>query len=62
MNEASLSVVHRQGDDGKLYVFIYHGKLHVGTVEVNSFNCMKVFRGIENRSPVLVQYLPKGTT
>jgi hypothetical protein len=32
-------------------------KTHIGTVEVNSFICMKVIRGVENASPVLVKYL-----
>ena len=62
MRDQSLNVVYRRGEDGQLYVFIYRGQLHVGTVEVNSFNCMKVFRGIENTSPVLVQYLPVEAT
>ncbi len=57
MKDRSLNIVYRRGDDGQLYVFMYRGKLHVGTVEVNSFNCLKVFRGLENKSPVLVQYL-----
>ena len=58
MKDDSLSVVYRRGDDGQLYVWLYRGKLHIGTVEVNSFNCMKVIRGVENASPVLVKYLP----
>ncbi len=45
-------------NDGQLYVWLYRGKPHIGTVEVNSFNCMKVIRGVENASPVLVKYLP----
>jgi hypothetical protein len=61
LKDPSLSVVYRRGDDGQLFVFIYRGELHVGTVEVNSFNCVKIFRGIENSSPVLVQYLPRET-
>jgi hypothetical protein len=58
LKDCSLSVVYRRGDDGQLYVWLYRGKLHIGTVEVNSFNCMKVIRGIENGSPVFVKYLP----
>jgi hypothetical protein len=57
LKDDSLSVVYRRGNDGQLYVWLYRGKLHIGTVEVNSFNCMKVIRGVENASPVLVKYL-----
>ncbi len=59
MKDQRLKVVHRRGENGQLYVLMYRGKLHIGTVEVNSHNCMKVFRGVENKAPVLVQYLPK---
>ena len=59
MKDQLLKVVYRRGEEGQLYVLMYRGKLHIGTVEVNSFNCMKVFRGIANTAPVLVQYLPK---
>ncbi|MGD6806344.1 MAG: hypothetical protein ACQCN4_05235 [Candidatus Bathyarchaeia archaeon] len=59
MKDKTLKVTYRRGDDGQLYVLMYRGKLHLGTVEVNAFNCMKVSRGIANRAPVLVQYLPK---
>ena len=62
MIDQSLNIIYRRGENGQLYVFIYRGQLHIGTVEVNSFNCMKVFRGIENTSPVLVQYLPVEAT
>lgn len=55
MKDDSLSVVYRRGDNGQLYVWLYRGKLHIGTVEVNSFNCMKVIRGLENASPVFVK-------
>ncbi|MCW4003610.1 MAG: hypothetical protein NWE95_06845 [Candidatus Bathyarchaeota archaeon] len=58
MKDYSLSVVYRRGDDGQLYVWLYRGQLHIGTVEVNSFNCVKVIRGTKNASPVLVKYLP----
>ncbi|NLF87451.1 hypothetical protein GX563_01355 [Candidatus Bathyarchaeota archaeon] len=60
MIDQSLKVVYARGDDAQLRVFIYRGPLHIGTVEVNSSNCLKVFRGIGNTSPILVQYLPKG--
>jgi hypothetical protein len=59
LKDQSLKVTYRRGDDGQLFVFMYRGELHIGTVEVNSFNCMKVSRGVENNAPVLVQYLPK---
>ena len=59
MKDLSLNVVYRRGENGQLYVLMYRGKLHIGTVEVNSFNCMKVSRGVANKAPVLVQYLPK---
>jgi hypothetical protein len=59
VKDRRLKVVHRRGENGQLYVLMYRGKLHIGTVEVNSHNCMKVFRGVENKAPVLVQYLPK---
>jgi hypothetical protein len=59
VKDQRLKVVHRRGENGQLYVLMYRGKLHIGTVEVNSHNCMKVFRGVENKAPVLVQYLPK---
>ncbi len=58
MKDSSLSVVYRRGDNGQLFVWLYRGQLHIGTVEVNSFNCMKVIRGVANASPVLVKYLP----
>ena len=58
MKDQTLNVTYRRGDDGQLYVFMYRGKLHIGTVEVNAHNCMKVFRGVENKAPVLVKYLP----
>jgi hypothetical protein len=58
LKDDSLSVVYHRGDNGQLYVWLYRGKLHIGTVEVNSFNCMKVIRGIKNASPVFVKYLP----
>jgi hypothetical protein len=57
LKDDSLSVVYRRGNNGQLYVWLYRGKLHIGTVEVNSFNCVKVIRGLENASPVLVKYL-----
>ncbi len=60
LKDQSLSVVYCRRD-GQLSVFIYRGELHVGTVEVNSYNCVKVFRGVENTSLVLVQYLPRET-
>jgi hypothetical protein len=56
-----LRVVYHRGENGQLYVFMYRGKLHLGTVEVNELNCLKVFRGVENTSPVLVKYLEKET-
>ncbi len=59
MKDQTLNVTYRRGNDGQLYVYMYRGELHIGTVEVNSHNCMKVFRGVENTVPVLVQYLPK---
>jgi hypothetical protein len=59
LKDKTLNVTYRRGDDGQLYVFMYRGKHHIGTVEVNSFNCIKVSRGISNKAPVLVQYLPK---
>jgi len=59
LKDQTLKVTYRRGGDGQLYVFMYRGKLHIGTVEVNSFNCMKVSRGIADSAPVLVQYLPK---
>jgi hypothetical protein len=58
LKDSSLSVVYRRGDNGQLFVWLYRGQLHIGTVEVNSFNCMKVIRGVANASPVLVKYLP----
>lgn len=61
MKDDKLNVVYRRGEDGQLYVFMYRGKLHIGTIEVNGSNCLKVFRGIENTSPVLVKYLEKET-
>lgn len=61
MRDPSLNVVYRRGDNGQLYVWLYRGRLHIGTVEVNSFNCMKVVRGVDNASPVLVKYLPTKT-
>lgn len=59
MKDKMLNVTYRRGDDGQLYVFMYRGKHHIGTVEANSRNCMKVSRGVANKAPVLVQYLPK---
>jgi hypothetical protein len=61
LRDQSLNVVYRRGENGKLCVFMYRGKFHIGTVEVNEFNCLKVFRGVENTSPVLVKYLEKET-
>jgi hypothetical protein len=61
LRDQSLSVVYRRGEDGQLYVFMYRGKLHIGTIEVNDSNSLKVFRGVENTSPVLVKYLEKET-
>jgi hypothetical protein len=58
MKDRFLKVTHKRGDGGELYVCIYRGDLHLGTIEVNSFNCMKVLRGINNKSPVFVKYLP----
>lgn len=57
MKDQTLKVTYHRGEDGQLYVFLYRGKLHIGTVEVNSFNCMKVIRGVENTSPVFVRYI-----
>jgi hypothetical protein len=54
-----LRVVYRRGENGQLYVFMYRGNLHLGTVEVDKFNCLEVFRGIENRSPIFLKFLPK---
>ncbi len=58
MKDLSLNIVYRRGDNGQLYVWLYRGQLHIGTVEVNSFNCMEVIRGKENNSPVFVKYIP----
>jgi len=58
LKDLSLNIVYRRGDNGQLYVWLYRGQLHIGTVEVNSFNCMKVVRGVKNAAPVLVKYLP----
>jgi len=57
-----LRVVYRRGEDGQLYVFMYRGEVHIGTVEVDKSNCLEVFRGTENHSPVLVKYLSEATT
>ncbi len=59
MKDLSLSVTYHRGDNGQLYVWLYRGELHIGTVEVDSFNWLKVIRGTENASPVLVKYLPE---
>jgi hypothetical protein len=56
--DQSLKVVYRRGEYGQLYVWLYRGKIHLGTVEVDNFNCLTVFRGKANRSPVFVKYLP----
>ncbi|MDT8782508.1 MAG: hypothetical protein IAX22_07705 [Candidatus Bathyarchaeota archaeon] len=53
------SIIYRRGDNGQLYVWLYRGQLHIGTVEVNSLNCVKFLRGLENSAPVFVQYLKK---
>jgi hypothetical protein len=37
---------------------MYRGKLHLGTIQVDKFNCLEVFRGVENSSPVFLKYLP----
>ena len=58
MKDPCLRVVYRRGEDGQLYVFMYRGSLHIGTVEVDKFNCLEVFRGIENHSPVFLKCLP----
>ena len=58
MKDCSLRVVYHRGEDGQLYVFMYRGKLHIGTVEVDKFNCLEVFRGVENRSPAFLKCLP----
>ena len=57
MKDHFLRVVHRCGEDGRRYVFMYRGNLHIGTVEVDKFNCLDVFRGKDNNSPVFVKYL-----
>jgi hypothetical protein len=57
--DQALKVVYRRGEDGQLYVWLYRGKLHLGTVQVDNFNCLTVFRGVANSSPVFVKYLPK---
>jgi hypothetical protein len=54
-----LRIKYARGENGELYVCLYRGELHIGTVEVNAFNVMKVFRGINNKSPIFVKYLPK---
>lgn len=54
MKDRFLRVVYRRGD-GQLFVWLYRGRVHIGTVEVNQFNCIQVFRGIENRAPVFVK-------
>ncbi len=59
MSHPRLRVSYLRGVDGQVTVFIYRGGLHVGTVEVNRFNCIEVFRGRENSAPVFVKYLPK---
>jgi hypothetical protein len=61
VRDPSLRVIYHRSENGQLCVFLYRGELHLGTVEVNEFNCLKVFRGLENTSPVLVKYLPKET-
>lgn len=61
MSAPLLRVSYHRGETGQLYIFMYRGKFHIGTIEVNDSNCMKVFRGIENTSPVLVKYLSKET-
>ncbi len=48
-----------RGDHGKLVVSMYRGKFHIGTVEVNEFDCVTVFRGIENHAPIFVKYLQR---
>ena len=62
MKDRFLRVVYRRGEDGQLYVFMYRGEVHIGTVEVDKLNCLEVFRGTENRSPVVVKYLSEATT
>lgn len=59
MKDQNPRIIYRRGDNGQLYVWLYRGQLHIGTVEVNSFNCVKFLRGLENSSPVMVQYLKK---
>jgi hypothetical protein len=61
VRDSSLRVIYHRSENGQLYVFMYRGKLHIGTVEVNEFNCLKVFRGGENKSPVFVKYLGQET-
>lgn len=59
MKDRSLRVLYRRGEDGQLYVLMYRDEFHIGTVEVDKFNCIDVFRGADNPSPVFVKYLPK---
>ncbi len=62
MKDQSLKVVYRRGEKGQLCVWLYRGNLHLGTVQVDNFNCLTVFRGVANPSPVFVKYLPKEGT
>jgi len=62
LKDQSLKVVYRRDEKGRLYVWLYRGKLHLGTVQVDNFNCLTVFRGVANPSPVFVKYLPKEGT
>ncbi len=59
MIDQSLKVVYRRDEKGQLYVWLYRGKLHIGTVQVDNFNCLTVSRGKANHSPVFVKYLQK---
>jgi hypothetical protein len=43
----------RRDGNGDLHVFLYRD-LHIGIVQVNQFNCMHVFRGMESTSSIFV--------
>jgi hypothetical protein len=54
-----LKVVYRRGENGHLFVWLYRGGLHIGTITVNEFNVIKITRGVDNKASVLVKYLPE---
>jgi len=39
MKDPCLRVVYHRGEDGQLYVFMYRGELHIGTVQVGYVLC-----------------------